>query len=134
MEHQQGRPPSEDELFYIAWARESLKNNINLCNDILKQTISIGSALLGMTLIFDKVISESWKIPVIFVSIVSLIVAFAGVFPFRSEVHIDNPEEIKIHKEKTLKRKRIYLIVSAGFLLMGFLVIAGSLIYKLVVK
>lgn len=59
MEQQQGRPPTEEEIFYSTWGRETVKNNINLCNDILKQLITISSALLGVMTIFDEIVTET---------------------------------------------------------------------------
>ncbi len=32
---QQGRKPSEDDLFYWEWARDTLKNGISLTNKVL---------------------------------------------------------------------------------------------------
>jgi len=53
---QAGQAPSEDDTFYLTWGKETLKNNINLSNDILKQIITLSSALLGV-LPYEKTVS-----------------------------------------------------------------------------
>src|ERR1043165_5944762 len=106
MSHQQGRPPTEEEVFYIAWGRETIKNNISLCNDILKQLITLSSALLSVTLIFEGIVTnERWKALVAFTFFCSLIVAFIGLLPYERKVQLHTPEEIKKHKQQALKSK-----------------------------
>lgn len=133
MERQQGRPPTEEEMFYINWGRETVKNNITLCNDILKQLITLSSALLGVTIIFEKIVSEEvFKAFVLLSFFTSLVVAFLGVLPFENNVNIDTPEEIKAHKQKALAHKRRYLWISATCLVLGFGIIVGKLMFNII--
>lgn len=130
MGNQQGRPPTEDEIFYSTWGRETLKNNINLCNDILKQLITISSALLGVTLIFDQiVVADTVRIFVTTSFFASLIISFIGLLPYERKVSLSTPEDIKDHKQKTLKHKRNYLWISACCLTIGFGLIIAELIF-----
>jgi hypothetical protein len=129
MDNQKGKPISEDDLFYISWGYETLKNNIKLCNDILKQLITISSALLGISIIYEHIIvNEVLKILVFICFFNSLIVAFLGILPYKSIITTKAPAEIKTHKEKTLKSKLKHLWFSAISLMVGFLLIIISLI------
>ncbi|MCD7916285.1 MAG: hypothetical protein LUG96_14195 [Tannerellaceae bacterium] len=86
MEHQQGRPPTEEEFFYTTWEKETLKNNINLCNDILKQLITLSTTLLGVTIIFDTIITVYFlKLLVMVLFFTSLIIAFLGILPYEKK-------------------------------------------------
>jgi hypothetical protein len=135
MEHQEGRPPTEDEIFYSTWGRETVKNNITLCNDILKQLITISSALLGVTIIFDTVVTENYfKILVVFSFFASIVLAFIGLLPYERTVRLDTPADIKMHKQKALKHKRCYLWTSAFTLVIGFAFIIAELLLKTFVK
>lgn len=131
MTAQQGQQPSEEEIFYTTWGQETVKNNINLCNDILKQLITISSALLGVSIIYDHVVlSETLKFFVLFSFFVSLIVAFIGLLPYENKVRLDTPDDIKTHKRQALKHKRQYLWVSAMTIVIGFALILGELLIK----
>ncbi|MCD8031147.1 MAG: hypothetical protein LUF85_10100 [Bacteroides sp.] len=129
MAQQQGRPPTEEETFYLDWGRESLKNNIRLSNDILKQQITISSALLGVSLIFQEILTtNSIKIAVVLSFFLSLIIAFIGLLPYERKVLLEVPAEIKSHKLKALRHKRYYLWTSALCLVVGFACIIAELI------
>ena len=129
---QQGRPPSTDDTFYTQWGRETLKNNIKLSNDILKQLITLSSALLGVSIIFDDIVKTDWvKILVLLSFFTSLVVAFFGFLPFENKVNLNSPTDIKEHKKKALKCKRWYLWSSAGALTVGFAAIIAEIIIKI---
>lgn len=131
MTTQQGHQPTEEEIFYTTWGQETVKNNITLCNDILKQLITISSALLGVSIIYDHIVSnETMKIIVLLSFFISLIVAFIGLLPYENKVRLDTPEDIKTHKRNALKHKRHYLWVSAMTIVIGFALILGELIIK----
>ncbi|MEK7079562.1 MAG: hypothetical protein AAB929_05825 [Patescibacteria group bacterium] len=132
---QQGKAPSEEDIFYTSWGQETVKNNINLCNDILKQLITISSALLGVTIIYDKIVSsEVLKILVLLSFFGSLIIALIGLLPYENKVRLDTPNDIKEHKRTALKHKRKYLWTSAFAIVTGFGLILGELIIKLIFK
>jgi hypothetical protein len=131
-DQQIGRKPSDDDEFYVQWGRESLKNNITLANDILKQLISISSAILGLTIIFEKIVVTELLRTLSLLSIfISLIIAFVGLLPYESKVQPYSPKDISDHKKKALKHKRSYLWVSAAFLNIGFGLLIGQFIIKL---
>lgn len=132
MSVQQGQQPTEEELFYTAWGQETIKNNITLCNDILKQLITINSALLGVSIIYDNIVSNDViKILVLLSFFFSLIIAFLGVLPYENRVLMSSPEDIKIHKRNALKHKRQFLWVSAVAIIIGFALVIGELLVKM---
>jgi len=129
---QQGQPPTEEDLFYISWGYETVKNNIALCNDILKQIITLSSALLGVSIIYDHIVSnETLKIFVLLSFFISLIIALIGLLPYENNVSLDTPEEIKTHKRTALTHKRRYLWSSAMFIVIGFALIIAELLFKI---
>ncbi len=129
MSKQQGQLPTDEDIFYITWARETIKNNFTLCNDILKQLITISSALLGLSIIYEQIVScDTIKIFVLLSFFTSLIVALFGLLPYEKIVSIISPEDIKIHKRDALMHKRRYLWASAIAILVGFALIIGELI------
>jgi len=133
MKTQQGKAPSEEDLFYASWGQETVKNNINLCNEILKQLITISSALLGVSIIYDKIVSsEILKSFVLLSFFVSLIIAFIGLLPYENKVRLDTPKDIKEHKRTALKHKKQYLWTSAFSIVIGFSLIIGELIIKII--
>lgn len=128
---QKGKKPTEEHLFYLKWGQETIKNNIALANGILKQLITLSSALLGLSIIYESIVtSEILKIFVLISFFASLIVAFLGLLPYEDKVNIHAPLDIKEHKKKALKHKRRFLWISAIALVFGFALILSELIYK----
>ena len=121
MTPQQGLPPTQEEIFYTTWGQETVKNNITLCNDILKQLITISSALLGVSIIYDHIVqSETLKIFVLLSFFISLVVALIGLLPYERKVSLNTPADIKTHKQNALRHKRLYLWISAMSIVIGF--------------
>jgi type III secretory pathway component EscV len=125
-----GRPPSDEESFYTRWARETLKRNINLANEILKQLVTLNTALLGGSVLF--LAENMMPGPLRFLAILSffaaLIVSFFGVLPYEAHLDIKNVTAIRNHKQRALHHKRKYLWGSALCSALGFgFVIAGLL-------
>lgn len=131
MTAQQGQQPSEEEMFYVTWGQETVKSNISLCNEILKQLVTISSALLGVSIIYEQIVtSETLRFFILLIFFISLIVAFIGLLPYENKVRLDTPGDIKEHKRKSLKHKRKFLWVSATTVAVGFALILGELIIK----
>lgn len=131
MNNQQGKPLSEEQKFYINWGQETVKNNIKLSNDILKQLISLNSAILGFSIIFDTIVlDKTFEIIVLFTFFLSLIVSLIGLLPYEKKVNLDTPEEIKVHKNNALNHKRKFLWISAFLMLAGFAIVLGLFIVK----
>lgn len=120
------RPPSEEELFYLAWGRETLKSNISTASTVLCQFITINVALLGGGAAYlNTTTIPSWVRIIILLSFLfGLVLAIFGVLPTSTEVNSYVPEEIKIHKSAALKSKRLFLRWAAGCTVLGLLVSA----------
>jgi len=126
-----GRPPSDEELLYIQWVRETLKNNINLANDVLKQLLTLNTALLGGSVLFlaQNMMPGFIRFFAILSFFAALIVSFLGVLPYEAHLDIKNVMAIRNHKKRTLDHKRKFLWGSALCSALGFgIVIAGLLI------
>ncbi len=118
----EGRPPSPEEVFYLQWGREALKNNINLLNDVLRQLVTLDTALLAALIGFlHEIQIPEWSKAIVLSSVsISLLLAFIGVLPYRAEVDLRKPEHIRVHKEKALSYKRRFLTVAAIFFFLTF--------------
>jgi magnesium-transporting ATPase (P-type) len=125
--------PSEDEEFYISWGRETLKNNITLVNEVLRQLVSLNIALLGGSIVFlnDNLIDWAFKVAIILMFFSSLIFSFVGIMPRGGRVDLRVAEEIRRHKSRILKWK-LYFVGTAGLLLgTGFiLALIGLLAHR----
>lgn len=127
-----GQKPSSNDDFYLDWGKESLKNNIKLANDILKQLITLSTALLGVSIIYEKIVeNENLRVVVLILFFLSLILSLLGILPYEKKVALNSASKIKEHKEKALKHKRIYLWLSGAGITFGFAIILAELIIKL---
>ncbi len=120
------KPPTKEEDFYIQWGKETLKTNIENANIVLRQLITLNTALLGGSVAFlsQGEISKSWHGASMAFFFIGLIFAFLGSAPYESKVQLNMPNEIKQHKEKALKSKRCSLWESAIFTGTGLLIAA----------
>ena len=119
-----GRPPSTDEQFYLEWGYETLKNNFNLLNEVLRQLLTLDAALLAAAIGFlDKIKIPDWsKAFVLILLCASLVISFLGVLPYKGKVDLRKPEDIKLHKEKALASKRRFLWIAASLLFVSFVI------------
>lgn len=130
----EGSPPNEDDIFYISWGRESLKNNLVFANEVLRQLVTLNSALLGGSIAFldETIIAVSFKVWVIVAFFLSLIMSFVGMMPYEGSVDLRIPKQIKQHKEDALKSKRCYLWIAGILLGIGFgIALAGIIMLRL---
>lgn len=135
MEPQKGKPVTDEDEFYVNWGKETLKNNITLANDILKQLITLSSALLGVSIIYEHIVKgEFFKISVLLSFFISLIIALLGLLPYEKKVSLNSPSEIKNFKKKALKHKRLHLWISSIAIVVGFGLIIGELIVNMIIK
>ena len=125
--------PTEDEKFYIQWGREILKNNLVFTNDVLRQLITLNTALLGSSIAFldERIIDLTLKKFIILFFLLSLIFSFIGVMPYGNSIDLRMPEEIKKYKETAFKWKRYCLWAASSLLAFGFLIaLIGLVIHK----
>jgi hypothetical protein len=106
-----GHELSDDDKFYLNWARETLKNNIALANSTLSQLLVLCTALMGSGVYFltDKVLPGWALISTLSLLFISLLAALFSVMPHRADVNMSSPSEIKEHKKLVLNTKLRYI-------------------------
>lgn len=86
-----GLQPTEDELFYLDWGKETVKENISVINEMFKLFITLDASILSAYLAFyDKInISPIWlkTAPLVFVT-TSLIVSIIGIYPTAQKINL----------------------------------------------
>ena len=128
----QGGRPSSDDMFYFRWGRETVKNNLTLVNEVLRQLVTLNSALLGGSIAFldDSVVGAAFKPWIVFAFLASLIGSFLGMMPYEATVDVRVPEEVKRHKDDALRSKRRYLWTAGGCMALGFALAVGGMIAR----
>ncbi len=122
--------PSREDLFYVEWGRETLKENIPVLNDVFKLFITLDTLLLsiywGLYGRTTGVYLSIWEavLPAGLVTL-SLIVALMGIYPFPMRVNLAVPQLIKEYKERRVRFKSICLAISSIALVVGFIVLIG---------
>lgn len=130
----QGEPVSDVDLFYINWGRESIKENISLANELLKQLITLCIALLGVSLIYDKILTyEFLRFAVICFFFLGLIISFLGVLPFEKKIDVLSPSKIREYHQIALKHKLKYIWIASAAIVMGFAIIIAELLVSIIV-
>ena len=111
----QGRAPSEEDDFYIEWARETIKRNTSLVNDLLAKMVVLTTALIGAGIgVFDKVaIAPMFRIAVLLLMLGSLTASLWGLYPYIGQVDVRVIEFIKLHKEYANRVKLFRLALPA---------------------
>jgi hypothetical protein len=125
--------PTEDDLFYVEWGRESVKHNLVLANDILQRLVTLNGVLLAGSIAFydERILPNAWKPYVIGCFLLSLIVSFLGMIPFQGKVDLRVPAAIRAHKEKALKTKWVLLVIAALLIAGGFGISLGAVIHSI---
>jgi hypothetical protein len=125
---QSGSALSEEDEFYIRWGYESLKANLQLCNAVLRQLVTLSAAFLGSGAYFLQ--NGAMSAPLIALTLgllfVSLVAALLGVLPYSGTVDLNAPKDLKAHKTNALKSKRRYILLSAAPLILALLVAGVS--------
>jgi len=132
------RPPTEREKFYLSLGPEIIKNSFNLTNELLKQQISICTALIGASIIFQDILSKSdnkttasspkLQFIVAIFFFLGLITAFIGLIPFsRENVCLDSPSAIESFHKDAISHKRLWYYISSVCIFIGLLFILVKL-------
>lgn len=126
-------PPSDEDLFYLEWAKETIKKNIENAHGALVQFITLNTTLLGGSIVFLKpeVIGKVFLSASFSLFFIALLISFLGILPHESTVSIISPSEIKAHKIQALSKKRKLMwscaaFTGSGLLIMGVGVIIGA--------
>jgi hypothetical protein len=114
-------PGSASDGFYLDRGQELRKQTIPLLNDILTKLIVLNTALLGVFVGIKEVpVTLAMRILTIACFIVSLAVAFFGVYPKQWSIVLDDPKDIRTKEDAGIARKSCLLKVAASFLIAGF--------------
>lgn len=117
-----GRPFSEKDQFYLDWAKDMLKGQFVLCHEVLKQIITLCVALLSVSVIFDKLFEHypDMRFFTVLMLFISLVAAFAGIYPFESEgLWLNSPKDIEKFQRNALHYKKACYKLSTVFLVFG---------------
>jgi len=126
-----GNAPSEEDLFYLEWGKETTKKNIEIAHGILIQFLTLNTALMGGSVVFlsPGAVDKAWQTIALCLFFIGLFISFVGILPHETTANIISPSEIKQHKEKALRRKRIFMWLSVFSTGTGLLAIAIAVVY-----
>ena len=124
-------PPSDDDLFYINWGKETVKKNIENAHSVLSQFLTLNVSLMGGSIVFLKPehINNVWLIASLSFFFLGLCISFAGVLPHETEVSMISPSEIKRHKTAALWKKRRFMWLCSMATGGGLLILAIGVIF-----
>lgn len=114
-------PATENDLFYVSLGDEQIKRTLPFLNEVLRQFVTICTALLSGTIVFlgDKLISPAFRTPVAIFFLFGLVSAAIGVLPYQLTYTRRCPEEIEEAFERARKWKAGLLWLSFAFLVSG---------------
>jgi len=129
-----GKPPNIKEEFYLSLAGDFVKNNTKFVNEVLRQLVTLNTALLGGTIAFmnKDVIRQEFKIPIIICLLGGLVIAFKGIFPYSGKISFFNPLRVEVFNKDALDHKLRFIKQSGICSLIGFLLIIVALIFKMI--
>lgn len=129
-----GKPLTKEEDFYLTLSEEFVKNNSKFVNDVLRQLITLNTALLAGTVTFinKEIINENFKIVVVFFFLIALIISFVGTMPYSGTISFTDPYRVKTFSENALDYKLKYIKISGFISGLGFLIIIIGMIVKLI--
>jgi hypothetical protein len=123
----EGVRPSKEDLFFMEWGRETLKENISTLNEMFRLFITLDTLLLSAYLgLYESVLGNhyylSWQaiLPALLI-IISLIFAIIGIYPFAKSVNLAAPQEIRRYKESRQRFKGRCLAIASGAVVLGFI-------------
>ena len=99
---------TEDDTFLVDWGRELFTSSVTLANDVLKQVITICSALLTAAVGFlDKTgAARGWQVLVFALLLAPLVLAFHGLVPSQAVVDMRDADELRKFRDDILRKKR----------------------------
>lgn len=127
-----GEVPSEEEMFYVAWGDDLIKDTINAINQSLRQLVTLSTALLaGVVAFFDKgAIPHGAMVAAMILLLASLTAGLIGSIPFSMEVGRRVPAEICQAIQEGLAWKNLCLRFSAWPMLLGIALLCLAILFK----
>ena len=110
------------EIFYMRLGEEIVNRNIQTLNEVLRQllTLSVGLAGGGAVFLSDDLCSKGLKIAAVIMFGLAMIASFVGVMPYREDVPMSMPCEIKASFERAIGWKDGFIYGAAVFIFLGF--------------
>src|SRR5215469_10968859 len=83
-----GIPPTGPELYLLTWGQETLKENLKLTNDILRQQVTLSAALIAATIALRgaAILTTAAAGITLAILILSLLSAWLGAMPYEGQV------------------------------------------------
>jgi len=125
-----GIPPTGPELYLLTWGQETLKENLKLTNDILRQQVTLSAALIAATIALRgaAILTTAAAGITLAILILSLLSAWLGAMPYEGQIDLFRPDAILTHKTRAYRYKMVLLRVSATLMVAALIAAAaGSL-------
>lgn len=117
----QSRKATDWEKFLLSVGRESFRQTVTSLNDVLQRLIVLDTALLGGFVGIKELPMPDWaRLLAALGFVVSLGLAFFGVYPAKWGARLNDPVAIKEIEVAIANRKAGLLRWSAGSLIAGF--------------
>lgn len=112
------------DVFYVEWAQETIKKNVQTLNDMLGRLVVLTTSLVGggLVLLNKDMIGAFPKAVALTFFLAALLAALAGLSPIRVSVDFLCADEVRQYKQATINRKWFAMMGSFTLLLAGFAV------------
>lgn len=131
-----GKPPSEEDTFYLEWGQETFKSSISRLNELQTNLVTLSISLLGGSLVFytDTFSIPVFKILTIATLLAGAIVSILGSIPEEANLDLRIPSEIRNYKEVTFRIKKHWYYWSVSLIYAGLTLAFLGFIFKLVLS
>jgi hypothetical protein len=117
------QPATETEVFLKEWAKETIKRNIPLLNDVLRSLLTLSTALSGASFLAQTV-TPAFRVGAAICFLGAMLASLRGILPYEGTGSFLVPEEIRIHKEKAQESKLACVKLAAGLIIFGIVAAA----------
>jgi len=116
-----GEYPSPDEILHHELGEELYKKTVPLLNDILGKLLTVSITLSGGSIFFlsDKGYPNELKVAAVIMFLLAFVTALGAVLPHSVSLRYCCPEEVKEAIEKASWWKRLFITMTAGFIIVG---------------
>lgn len=121
---------TDDEVFFLEWARESVKRTCPQLNELLQKLITLIIALVGACLVAikEKMMPQNWGTVATAIFLSALVFAIVGIWPRRKMLPLDCASEIENKEKAAIRYKATWVRASFTALCIGVaMTIAGFL-------
>lgn len=118
--------PSPDDLMYVEWGIELLKQGIDYANGYLRHLLTLNVAVIGIyiTLVDKKMVDPilgKWIMGFFFMS---LLISFFGTLPYQKKIYFRCPSDVKNMTDKTYRIKKVCIWLSSFTFFVGLLLLS----------